>query len=157
VLKWHWWRFNGHGYFWGMTAGIAASMVLPLLFPHALPLYYFPLTLAVSVMGCIVGTYATPPTDERVLTDFYRTTRPWGFWKPIHDRVVAADPAFERNTHFRRDMFNVTVGVVWQLCLTIVPIYIVLKQGVPLMASVVILVITCVILKKNWYDRLERA
>src|SRR5207247_10985711 len=22
--KWHWCRFNGYGYFWGMTAGIAA-------------------------------------------------------------------------------------------------------------------------------------
>ncbi len=21
VLKWHWWRFNGEGYFWGMTPG----------------------------------------------------------------------------------------------------------------------------------------
>ena len=22
VLKWHWWRFNGEGYFWGMTSGV---------------------------------------------------------------------------------------------------------------------------------------
>ncbi len=155
VLKWHWWRFNGHGYFWGMLAGIAASMVFPLLFPGALPLYYFPLTLAVSVLGCIAGTFATPPTDENVLMEFYRTTRPWGFWRPVHDRVVAADPDFERNTEFRRDMVNVAVGIVWQLCLTIVPIYIVLKQGLPLAASVAILGVTSVILKKNWYDRLD--
>src|SRR5690606_23518864 len=32
VLKWHWWRFNGHGYFWGMAAGIMASMIFPYLF-----------------------------------------------------------------------------------------------------------------------------
>lgn len=24
VLKWHWWRFNGDGFFWGMLTGIAA-------------------------------------------------------------------------------------------------------------------------------------
>ncbi|MCL4179638.1 MAG: Na+:solute symporter [Verrucomicrobia bacterium] len=155
VLKWHWWRFNGHGYFWGMAAGIVASMVFPLLFPTALPLYYFPLTLAVSVLGCIAGTYATPPTEERVLMAFYRTTRPWGFWKPIHDRVVALDPEFRRNPDFRRDMVNVAVGIVWQLCLTVVPIYIVLKQGLPLLSSVVVLLVTSMILKTNWYDRLE--
>jgi SSS family solute:Na+ symporter len=157
VLKWHWWRFNGHGYFWGMLAGIVASMVFPAIFPGALPLYYFPLLLLVSVAGCLVGTYATPPTEEKTLLHFYKTTRPWGFWKPIHDKVVAADPAFLANRDFKRDAVNVVVGIVWQSCLTIVPIYIVLKQGLPLLVSVTILGITCLILKKNWYDRLEKA
>jgi Na+/proline symporter len=157
VLKWHWWRFNGHGYFWGMAAGIAASMVFPLIFPGVLPLYYFPLTFAVSLAGCFAGTYAAPPTDENLLKEFYRTTRPWGLWKPIHDLVVAEDPSFEGNRDFGRDMVNVTVGIVWQLCLTIIPIYLVLKQGVPLGISVVILAVSCVFLKKNWYDRLEKA
>ena len=31
VLKWIWWRFNGHGYFWGMLAGLLAS-TLKLIF-----------------------------------------------------------------------------------------------------------------------------
>jgi Na+/proline symporter len=156
VLKWHWWRFNGHGYFWGMLAGIVASMVFPLVFPGALPLYYFPLLLLVSLVGCLVGTYATEPTDETVLLNFYRTTRPWGFWKPIHDKLVAQDPSFERNREFKRDMVNVAVGILWQSSLTIVPIYIVLKQQLPLAISVGILGVTCLILKKNWYDRLPR-
>jgi solute:Na+ symporter, SSS family len=157
VLKWHWWRFNGHGYFWGMASGIVASMIFPMVFPGALALYYFPLILSVSVVGCIVGTYASPPTDAKVLMEFYRVTRPWGFWKPIQELVIAADPGFKRNTEFRRDAVNVGVGIVWQLCLTIVPIYVVLKQGLPLAVSVGVLLITSVILKYNWYDRLERA
>lgn len=155
VLKWHWWRFNGHGYFWGMLSGVIASMIFPLVFPNALPLYYFPLLLIVSLVGCLVGTYATPPTEAQTLMKFYRTTRPWGFWKPVHDQVAAADPAFVRNTHFKRDMFNVAVGILWQSALTIVPIYIVLKQKLPLAVSVGILVITSLVLKKNWYDRLQ--
>src|SRR4051812_44186024 len=39
VLKWYWWRFNAHGFFWGMMAGIAAALVFPFIFPNALPLY----------------------------------------------------------------------------------------------------------------------
>jgi SSS family solute:Na+ symporter len=29
VLKWHWWRFNGYGYFWGMIVGIVSAMIIP--------------------------------------------------------------------------------------------------------------------------------
>jgi Na+/proline symporter len=156
VLKWHWWRFNGYGYFWGMLAGIVASMVFPLLWPSALPLYYFPLMFLVSLAGCIVGTLATPPTEDKVLQNFYRTTRPWGFWKPVHDQVVAADPTFAANHNFKRDMVNVAVGIVWQMCLVVLPLYIVMKQGYAAAAVVVALLLTSAFLKKNWYDRLEK-
>src|SRR5690606_1731747 len=131
VLKWHWWRFNGHGYFWGMAAGILASMVFPFLFEGVLPLYYFPLTFAVSIIGCFAGTYAAPAADPEVLKNFYRKVRPWGFWKPVHEMVVAEDPTFQSNKNFKRDMFNVVVGIVWQTCLTVTPIYIIIREELP--------------------------
>ena len=28
LLKWHWWRFNGNGYFWGMIIGGAVGNVI---------------------------------------------------------------------------------------------------------------------------------
>jgi Na+/proline symporter len=157
VLKWHWWRFNGHGYFWGMLAGIVASMVFPLIWPDTLPLYYFPWMFLVSLAGCVIATLVTEPTDETVLDHFYRTTRPWGFWGPVLARVRAADPTFDRNRDFARDMLNVTIGIVWQLCLTILPLYIVMKQGTPAAVTVVLLLLTTVALKYNWYDKLEQA
>ncbi|MEL6537230.1 MAG: sodium:solute symporter family protein [Bacteroidota bacterium] len=156
VLKWHWWRFNGHGFFWGMAAGILASMVLPYVFPGALPLYYFPVNLAMSVIGCIAGTYAAPATDMATLKDFYRKVRPWGFWKPVHQAVVAEDPTFQKNQAFGRDMFNVAIGIIWQTSLAIIPIYIILRENLPLITSVAILGVTTLILKKNWYDRMMR-
>lgn len=155
VLKWHWWRFNGHGYFWGMAAGIIASMILPLIFVDALPLYYFPVTLLISVIGCLAGTYAAPATDMEVLTKFYMSIRPWGFWKPVHAVVLQQDPDFVGNKKFKRDMFNVVVGIIWQICLTVIPVYIILREQVPLINSIVILLITSLILKKNWYDKLD--
>jgi SSS family solute:Na+ symporter len=130
-------------------------LLFPEIFPDVLPLYYFPLTFAVSLLGCIAGTLAAPATDDATLKSFYRTVRPWGFWKPIHDKVVQEDPSFEKNKNFKRDMFNVTIGIVWQMCLTIVPIYIIIREQVPLITSVTILLITTLILKKSWYDRLK--
>jgi len=155
VLKWHWWRFNGHGYFWGMAAGIGASMVFPFMFPDALPLYYFPLTFAVSILGCLIGTYASVPTDEKVLKNFYKTVRPWGFWKPIHDKVMIETPSFIENRNFKRDMVNVVVGIVWQVCLTVIPVYIIIREQLPLLTSIGILLVTTLILKRNWYDKLK--
>jgi solute:Na+ symporter, SSS family len=156
VLKWHWWRFNGHGYFWGMTSGIIASMVFPFLFEGILPLYYFPITLAVSTLGCLAGTYAAPAADEAVLKNFYRNVRPWGFWKPVHDLVIKEDPTFAANKNFKRDMFNVVVGIIWQICLTVIPVYIIIREQLPLITSVGILLVTTLILKKNWYDKLKQ-
>jgi solute:Na+ symporter, SSS family len=28
ILKWHWWRLNGYGYFWGMIAGIGGALFM---------------------------------------------------------------------------------------------------------------------------------
>ena len=33
VLKWHWWRFNGYGFFAGMVAGTAPSFQVDLVHP----------------------------------------------------------------------------------------------------------------------------
>lgn len=40
VLKWHWWRFNGEGYFWGMTSGVVAAIVMKFTVPDSLVLYF---------------------------------------------------------------------------------------------------------------------
>lgn len=53
-------------------------------------------------------------------------------------------------------MFNVVIGIIWQSCLTIIPMYIVIKEGFPLVTSVFILIITTLILKKNWYDKMDK-
>ncbi|MCD8179605.1 MAG: Na+:solute symporter [Tannerellaceae bacterium] len=156
VLKWHWWRFNGHGYFWGMLAGILAAMIVPSFFPGTLPLYYFPLLMVISLVGCIVGTLVTEPTEEETLINFYIRVRPWGFWKPIADKAIARYPQVKRNRNFKRDMFNVAIGIIWQLCLTAIPMYIVIKEGLPLFTTVLILGITTLILKKNWYDKMNQ-
>ena len=69
LLKWHWWRFNGYGYFWGMMAGLAGSLVMPLAFPGVQPLYAFPYILLIATIGSLLGTWLTPPDDEDVLEE----------------------------------------------------------------------------------------
>jgi len=159
MLKWHWWRFNASGFYWGMLAGIIPAIALAVLksrgWLHGLDLYYWPILFVLSLAGSIVGSYAAPPTEEAVLLSFYRTVRPWGFWKPIHEKAVREDPAFAGNRNFRTDIFNISLGMIGQLCLTILPMYIVLWLKGPLFITVALLVIICLILKKTWWDRLN--
>lgn len=55
---------------------------------------------------------------------------------------------------FKRDIFNVAVGIVAQTVLVIIPIYLVLHQFNEFWISLLILIVTLAILKKTWWDTL---
>jgi SSS family solute:Na+ symporter len=168
VLKWYWWRFNGYGYFWGMVSGIATSLVLLLLnnlgfipFLNHWPLSdnpsmnSFPFIFLNSIIGCFVATFLTKPESDEVLMKFYHNVRPWGFWKPIYEKVVKIDPGFVANKNFKRDMSNILVGIIWQITLMATPVFLVLRDFNSFMICLGVLALTSLILKFNWWDKLE--
>jgi Na+/proline symporter len=154
VLKWYWWRFNGYGYFWGMVAGLIPALIFPYIFSETLDLYYFPWLLLISIAGALLGTLLTKPTNEETLKEFYRTVNPWGFWGPIKQKVMAENPDFMPNKNFKLDMFNVVIGTIAQTALVALPIYIVLRDTLPIWITIIITIICGFILKKTWWDRL---
>jgi Na+/proline symporter len=170
VLKWYWWRFNGYGYFWGMATGITASLTVPAILDRIPALQAFAQQRSVnlevslgfavvfltSLIGCLLGTFLTQPEEEAVLKEFYRRVRPWGFWGPIRERVLREDPSFKPNPDFKRDMFNVLVGVVWQVSLVALPIYIVIQKINYTLIALAVVLVTSLILKLTWYDHLKK-
>ncbi|MBD3267420.1 sodium:solute symporter [bacterium] len=163
ILKWYWWRFNGYGFFWGMIFGIAAAVLAPILngllvgwglIPKVHDIYQFPWILLVSTIGCIVGSLLTQPDTDETLKHFYKKVRPWGFWGPVHEMVKAEDPHFEGNNDFYRDCFNILVGIIWQLGLVVLPIYLCIHDHASAVWAVGVIVITSLILKYNWLDKL---
>ena len=48
------------------------------------------------------------------------------------------------------------VGIIWQLCLTALPVYLVLRNWAWVGAILVVLAVTTVFIKFNWYDKLEK-
>ena len=155
ILKWYWWRLNGVGYFGGMIIGMSVSLILPVALPGLHPLYGFPIILVLSLAGTVVASLMSKPDEERVVKAFYKHVKPWGLWKPIHDKVVAEDPDFKKNTNFRRDMFNIAVGIIWQLTFTVIPILLVIREFKPMWVTVAVLLVTTGVLKKTWYDKLK--
>jgi len=155
LLKWHWWRFNGEGYFWGMLSGIIPALIFP-VYMDTLDLYYFPVILLISVAGSIIGTFSAPQTNEKVLMNFYLKTRPWGFWKPIQEKAEQEYPDFKKNKDFSRDIFNIIIGVIAQTLLVVIPLYLILHQNIPLGISILILGVCVIILKKTWWNNIKR-
>ncbi|MGN6178687.1 MAG: sodium:solute symporter family protein [Mucilaginibacter sp.] len=155
VLKWHWWRFNASGFFWGMLTGIVAAMVFSYYIEGVEFLYFFPLMFALSLAGSIIGTYAAPATNMVTLKAFYSNVRPWGVWGPVKQLVMAEDPSFQPNKNFKLNMFNVVIGTIAQLCLTILPMYLITKQHIPLLATICVLAVIVIILKKTWWNKLN--
>ncbi|MGA3069883.1 MAG: sodium:solute symporter family protein [Terracidiphilus sp.] len=168
VLKWYWWRFNGYGYFWGMVTGIASALGLPpvvaqvpavqrLLAAYSINMdvaIIFPLVVGISLIGCLLGTLLTKPESDEVLMDFYRRVRPWGFWGPVLRKVLAEDPGFKRNMDFFRDMFNIAIGIVWQVSLVALPLYIVIQEFQRAAIALGAILVTSLVLKFTWYDHL---
>ena len=154
MLKWHWWRLNGHGYFAGMITGILAALSFSRLFPEMTALDAFPFILLLGTAASFGVSLATKPEDMRVLKSFYSTVRPWGLWQPVVQELQRENEQFQKNKNCKRDMFNVFVGLIWQTSLVIIPIFLVLKQWNSLTAVVMICGATSFILKRNWYDKM---
>ena len=173
VLKWIWWRFNGYGYFWGMMAGILGAMIIPeptrrnrrhdcsrraiAAVVISNPIYLVPVLLVLSLVGCLLGTYLSTPEDAAILKHFYRTTRPGASGDRSATRSCARIRRFEPNRDFWKDTINVLVGIVWQTCLTSLPIFIVLRSWDWALGAFLLLVATSVFIKFNWYDKLPAA
>ena len=156
VLKWIWWRFNGHGYFWGMLAGLLASTLKLVFLSDWIDIYLFPAILAFSMLGCLLGSLCTPPDDMETLKSFYKSVKPWGFWRPVLNEVKKYDASFEPNKSFSRDSFNVIVGIIWQMTLVVWPIYLLIRKWEGLVISLVVFFICTLLLKKYWYDPLKK-
>lgn len=156
VLKWIWWRFNGYGYFWGMLVGLIASTIKLLFFSSWIDIYFFPIIFICSILGCLFGSLLTPPDDMEKLKSFYKSVKPWGFWKPVFEEIKKTDKNFTKNKNFGRDMFNVFVGIIWQMSLVVWPMYLLIKKWDGFMISIAVVIITTLLLKKFWYDNLKK-
>ena len=170
VLKWIWWRFNGYGYFFGMLSGMIAAIIGPsvvdwvaTLIPSLQPLaetqaknlLAFIFIFFASIIGCIGGCLLTRPVEKETTLTFYTKTRPWGFWKPVIAQARVIDPLFKPNTGILRDGINVLAGIIWQMCMIIMPLYIAYRQWTTVWICLGVLLVSSFFLKKNWYDKLE--
>ena len=155
ILKWYWWRFNGFGYFSGMVSGVIVALIIPIILPELSPLNAFPIILLISGLSGVIISLFTKPDNEKTLMEFYKNIRPWGFWNPILKKINSSEKVINRNTNFVKDMLNVFVGMIWQISLVLIPVYLLVYQYSAFLFSLIVAIITTLFLKKNWYEKLD--
>ena len=155
VIRWYWWRFNGYGFAIGTAVGMIAA-VLTKAFGGPIAEYNsFLIASGSSLVGCIIGTYLTPPTESAVLSHFYKVTRPFGFWGSVRTEIPT-DVLNQINKENRRDIIAIFFAVPWQVVLFLTGMMIVMKQWSNVFNLFGLLVVLSAGLYWFWYRHLSK-
>ncbi|MGK7893422.1 MAG: sodium:solute symporter [Xenococcus sp. (in: cyanobacteria)] len=153
ILRWYWWRFNGYGFAIATAVGLGTSLLLNIL--HSALAFYisFPLTLGISLLAGVIGSYLTPATDLKTLKKFWLQIRPFGFW----GRVTAElDLAIVQRSQIQnsQDLRNVLFALVWQFSGVVMVITGLLHQWLTALGAIITFILFSTLLYFQWYKNL---
>ncbi len=104
ILRWFWWRINAWSEVSAMAVAFLVSVTLQAVFglnsddPVGFA-YIMLITVALTTVGWVITTYATPPEPMDTLIVFYRRVRPASrFWRPV--AAQAPDVAASHDTRY---------------------------------------------------------
>lgn len=153
ILRLYWWRFNAGGYGVGMLVGMVAAFVQAHFWPDLLEWYQFAYVLGVGLIGSVIGTYITKPTDQKVLENFYKITRPFGFWGPLKHAFGPEFRASTKREHFY-DIISIPFAFGWFISILFMPMQAMLRQWRSLGMTGILFVISMTGLYFFWYTKL---
>jgi SSS family solute:Na+ symporter len=89
LVRWFWWRVNAWCEVVAMISSFVVSIVLLILVRNGVAISThvgLVVTVIVTTISWVATAFVAPPTDRRVLIDFYRLVRPAGpGWNAIRD------------------------------------------------------------------------
>lgn len=153
-LRWYWWRFNGFGYAGGTLTGMVLAVGQRLLAPELSEFATFFVTAGGTAVAAVAITLLTAPTDDAVLTRFFRQTRPFGFWRHIRAGIDPEEREGIRAEN-RRDIIGIILAVPWQLILFITAMVFMTKAWSTFLGLLAILVVLSWLLYRVWYRHLS--
>ena len=107
-----------------------------------------------SLVGCLVGTFYTEPTEDKVLFNFYKITRPFGAWESVRSQLPN-DILIKINEENKRDIIATFFAVPWQIVLFLTGMMIVLKQWSNVLNLLTVLVVLSAGLYWFWFRHLS--
>ena len=113
LLRWYWSRMNGWGFAIGTLSGMISAIAFKAIAPAGVTEYtMFALSTTVSLIGTIIGTMITKPTDESTLQSFYNKTRPFGSWGRFKSQLNPEEiQAVDKEN--RRDIFSTVLPIIF--------------------------------------------
>jgi len=136
ILRFYWARFNGGGFAIGTTVGLIAAVLNRQIWALLTRFFdlgeindwkLFVLMLVIGLIATIIGTYLTRPTDKKVLENFYKTTRPFGFWGHMKP-VLSPDVRAAMTKEHRNDLLALPFTLGWQITLFLLPMQLIIRS-----------------------------
>lgn len=155
LIRWYWWRMNGYGFAIGTGAGMIAAIVQRLAIPNIEEYWAFLIISGISLLGTILGTFLTPKTDEKTLIQFFKQTKPFGFWKPIREKIEIKDYEEIRKEN-KRDIIATLFAVPWQLVLFLTIMFLVIQKYDTLFILIGVLIALSFGLYHFWFKHLDK-
>ena len=154
ILRLYWWRFNSGGFAIGTIVGLLAAVLQRLLIPQMLEWHQFVYMICTGLVGSIVGTYITRPTDRAVLENFYRTTRPFGLWGPLKNILSPELRELTKKEHFY-DLISVPFALIWLITMFLLPMQLMVGQVRSFFITLIPFVVSITGLYFFWYRNLS--
>lgn len=144
-LRLYWWRCNACGCVTGIICGTSAAIVYRCLHIAWNDGWSFVLAATFSFAGTLAGSLLSAPVPGQVTVNFFRVTRPFGFWGE-YSRVLSDD---ERREH-RRDISAVPFVMTAQISLFIFAMQIVLHDYRGALLSGVVCLLSSAFVWRLW-------
>jgi Na+/proline symporter len=156
VLRLYWWRFNGGGFTFGVVIGVACAILQRLFLPDLAEQWQFVILTSISLTAAVIGTFLSRPTDDKVLKHFYKTTRPFGLWKPM-EHILPKDLQKAMRREHKNDLIAIPFGLCWIIGMFMLPITLIIQNFRASAAFGVLFAVGVAGLYKYWYKNLPPA
>jgi solute:Na+ symporter, SSS family len=155
VVRWFWWRLNGWGFAAGTGTGLTVALSLKAALPSGTPEFVPFLLVSLSALGALIlVTLLTEQTDPEVLDNFYRKTRPFGFWGPVRAKLSPLVVS-KINRENRSDILATPIAVCWQLSLFLTLMTVIVQRWDHFAWLLAILLASSIGLYYAWFRRLS--
>lgn len=155
LIRWYWWRMNGYGFTIGTIFGMGSAIIQKLFYPDATEYLSFAILVVSSFSATIIGTLITEQTNKETLINFYKTTRPFGFWEPIKS-LLPDEKKTQINSENRRDIIAICFALPWQIVLFLTGMTVILKRFDLFFYLLMILIILSIGLYYFWFRHLSK-
>lgn len=127
ILRMIWWRMNGWGVAASLFCGTIAAILQRALIPELNEWFQFLLMGTVSFSAAIGVSLLTRRTDDATVLNFYRKTKPFGWWKPIRSQLPESEQqAILREN--RTDMIAIPFVLLAQVTLFLIAMLVVIHD-----------------------------
>jgi len=119
ILRWFWWRVNAMSEIVAMVVSFLVALVMTFVVKDSMADHMKLITgVAVTTLAWVTTAMMTRPTDEKVLSSFFRLIRPHAYgWKPVVEKGMASGEI--TSAHLRSGSLAAEIMMMFLGCICI--------------------------------------